>query len=181
VPRYAAFLRAINVGGRVVKMERLRELFETLAFQNVATFIASGNVIFESRNTNPGELEAQIEHLLMTGLGYEVATFVRSTTEVANIAVRGPAAHGEIEAGARLYVAFMRQSADRARQQAALALKGPLDELHFQERELYWLVRKQQFLESAITGAALERVLNSPITVRSSNTVRKIAARYPPL
>ena len=46
--RYVALLRAVNVGGRTVKMDRLRTLFEELKLRNVETFIASGNVIFES-------------------------------------------------------------------------------------------------------------------------------------
>lgn len=52
--RYFAFLRAINVGGHVVKMDRLRQVFESLAFSNVETFIASGNVIFESTSHSAG-------------------------------------------------------------------------------------------------------------------------------
>ena len=49
MPRYITFLRAINVGGHTVKMDRLREIFESLGFANVETFIASGNVVFERR------------------------------------------------------------------------------------------------------------------------------------
>ena len=67
--RYIAFLRAINVGGHVVKMDALRRLFESLGFSNVETFIASGNVLFET-NLN-SDLEKKIEpncakHLAMT-------------------------------------------------------------------------------------------------------------------
>ncbi len=46
MPTYVAFLRAINVGGHNVKMEVLRALFEAQGYADVATFIASGNVIF---------------------------------------------------------------------------------------------------------------------------------------
>jgi len=49
MPRCVAFLRAINVGGRTVKMDYLRSLFEDLGFADVETFIASGNVVFESK------------------------------------------------------------------------------------------------------------------------------------
>jgi hypothetical protein len=52
VTRYVVFLRAINVGGRRIKMDHLRRLFEALGFFNVKTFTASGNVIFDS----PAEL-----------------------------------------------------------------------------------------------------------------------------
>jgi uncharacterized protein (DUF1697 family) len=49
VMRYVAFLRGINVGGHRVKMEHLRDLFTALRFSQVATFIASGNVIYDFR------------------------------------------------------------------------------------------------------------------------------------
>ena len=48
MPRYIAFLRAVNVGGRIVKMDELREHFAAAGFSDVETFIASGNVIFSS-------------------------------------------------------------------------------------------------------------------------------------
>jgi uncharacterized protein (DUF1697 family) len=55
--RCLAFLRAINVGGHIVKMEFLRDLFERLGFSNVKTFIASGNVMFEIQSKNAQILE----------------------------------------------------------------------------------------------------------------------------
>jgi uncharacterized protein (DUF1697 family) len=47
VSRLFAFLRAINVGGRTVRMERLRREFEFFGFPGVETFIASDNVVFD--------------------------------------------------------------------------------------------------------------------------------------
>src|SRR5690349_8708838 len=84
--RLIAFLRAINVGGHTVKMDVLRRLFEELGFQNVETFIASGNVIFDAPNGDYGALEKQIEVHLRASLGYEVVTFVRSAPELARVA-----------------------------------------------------------------------------------------------
>ena len=84
--RYVAFLRAINVGGRhLVKMDALRRLFEELGFTNVETFIASGNVVFESKSRSAASLEKAIEAHLQKSLGYEVKTFIRSESEVAEI------------------------------------------------------------------------------------------------
>jgi len=60
MPKFIAFLRAINVGGHVVKMDQLRRFFEALGFANVETFIASGNVIFESKSKDPAALQRQI-------------------------------------------------------------------------------------------------------------------------
>lgn len=85
--RFIAFLRAINVGGgRTVKMQFLRQVFESLGFSKVATFIVSGNVVFETTTKKTMALERKIERALKKALGYEVRTFVRKEAELAKIA-----------------------------------------------------------------------------------------------
>ena len=76
--RYIAFLRAVNVGGRVVKMPVLKKAFESLQLSNVETFIASGNVVFETAASDVLKVERKIEARLREALGYEVTTMVRS-------------------------------------------------------------------------------------------------------
>src|SRR5688572_17321275 len=105
MPRHIAFLRAINVGGHNVKMETLRALFESLGFDEVETFIASGNVIFETKGAASRSLEEKIEKQLAGGLGYEVVTFVRSPAEVSAIAAYEPFPGAE---GNALSVALLR-------------------------------------------------------------------------
>jgi uncharacterized protein (DUF1697 family) len=74
--RCIAFLRAINVGGHTAKMDDLRQLFQSLGFSGVETFLASGNVVFEATSRNTKALEKKIEKKLQEALGYEVATFI---------------------------------------------------------------------------------------------------------
>lgn len=88
--RYIAFLRAINVGGHVVKMDALRAHFTRLGFGSVETVIASGNVIFKATGASPSDLEPMIAEEVERRLGYEVATFVRSPAELADIAGQRP-------------------------------------------------------------------------------------------
>src|SRR5262249_50157354 len=89
--RFIAFLRAINVGGgRTVKMQSLRQVFDSLGFSMVETFIASGNVIFKKKARKSKTIKKNIEKALQEALGYEVRTFVRSETEVAKIAKNQP-------------------------------------------------------------------------------------------
>ena len=66
---YIAFLRGINVGGHNVKMEVLCEQFEAIGLSKIETFIASGNVIFESRSADTAKLEVKIEKQLALSLG----------------------------------------------------------------------------------------------------------------
>src|SRR5687768_9945680 len=109
--RYVAFLRAINVGGRYVKMEELKRHFVEMGLEEVSTFIASGNVIFESRARDVPALERKIEQALKEGLGYPVATFIRSTQELAAVAEHDPFPDCP-DAG--VYVAFLHDAPDEA-------------------------------------------------------------------
>jgi len=177
--RYIALLRAINVGGRTVKMEKLRELFDWMGFRSVETFIASGNVIFESPARDGASLEKRIEGALQTSLGYEVATFIRTPAEMAAVATHQPFPAAEIALpDAALYVAFLRVAPTDEVAGKLLALRGDLDDLHVLGRELYWLAR-HKMNESKINNTVLERILGSPATVRNITTVRKLAAKYP--
>ncbi len=178
MPKYVAFLRAINVGGHTVKMDCLRALFETLGFANVETFIASGNVIFDSTSRSTRALEKKIESCLLEALGYEVATFIRSTAQLADIAQHKPFADSELKAeGHALYIGFMASEPSDAAKKKLLSLATKVDDFHINGREVYWLCRKK-FSESEISGALLARTLGMPATLRNSTTVKKIAAKY---
>jgi len=174
--KYVAFLRAINVGGNhVVKMDHLRGLFESLGFKNVATVIASGNVIFDSPAKSATALEKKIESHLQASLGYEVVTFVRSKSELKSIAEYRPFADAEIDAdGHSLYIGFLTGSpSDEAKRKlASLATKD--EEFHFSKHELYWL-RRKTFTDSRLSGPLLEKTIGMRTTLRNSTTVKKIA------
>jgi uncharacterized protein (DUF1697 family) len=178
MPRQVALLRAINVGGRIVRMAELRTLFEELGFANVETFIASGNVIFDSRVTNGQRLEQQIARHLKAALGYEVAAFIRTIAEMAVIAAYRPFPAADLRAdGASLYVMFLPGPLSRTRRRDAEALSTPQDALHVRGREIYWLARRK-LTGTLVDGAALAKAIGAPTSMRNMNTVRKIAERY---
>jgi uncharacterized protein (DUF1697 family) len=174
--KHIAFLRAINVGGRTVKMDRLRGLFEQVGHGDVETFIASGNVIFRSPAEDTRALEQQIEAHLRASLGYEVATFVRTAAEVAGIATYAPFPTDEIESNT-LYVGFLQGPPGDEAVGRLAALRTPLDEFHVPGRELYWLCRTT-ISQSKVSGAQIERALGMSTTLRNVTTVRKLAAKY---
>ena len=174
-PRYVAFLRAVNVGGRVVKMATLKQIFEDLKLAEVETFIASGNVIFTSPAEAP-RLEARIEQGLQQALGYPVAAFLRTTEEIAAVAERDPFGT-PVPPGGRLYVAFLREAPPAAARRKVAALTTPKDGFAVHGRELYWLCAVPS-MESIISGATLEKVMGQA-TLRNINTVRRLAAKYP--
>ncbi len=175
--RFIAFLRAINVGGHTVKMDHLRELFESLGFSSVETFIASGNVAFETRSQNAKALEKKIENALRESLGYEVATFIRTEAELEAIANYTPFEEAALRTATALNIAFLSEPLDDKTAQKVMALRTDIDDLHLHKRELYWLCRKKQS-ESTFSNALLEKALGKPSTLRGANTVKKMAAKY---
>jgi len=178
MPKYIAFLRAINVGGHTVKMDHLRDLFAALGFRNVETFIASGNVIFDSTSKNTRALEQKIESCLQESLGYEVATFVRSTSELRDVAEYQPFPDLELgAAGHVVYIGFMAAEPSDTAKEKLLSLATKIDDFHLKGREVYWLCRAK-FSESGVSGALLAKTLGMPATLRNSTTVKKITAKY---
>ncbi|MCC7021022.1 MAG: DUF1697 domain-containing protein [Ardenticatenales bacterium] len=179
MPKTIAFLRAINVGGHNVKMEQLRALFEQLGFDAVETFIASGNVVFETDAAPDAGLEADIEAHLKAALGYEVATFLRTDAEVAAVAAYEPLPAVAMAGVAAFNVGFL-TSPLTADEKAVLAgFNNDIDDFHSHGREVYWLCRTKQS-DSKFNNNAFERALRRRATFRGRNTVLRLAAKYPP-
>jgi len=176
VPRYVAFLRAINVGGHVVKMDVLRDQFEALGFSDVETFIASGNVLFSSRAKTVAALERKIEERLKAALGYEVATFVRTCDEVSALAAYAPFPPAMVRSAVSLWVGFLAAPMPPAAQQALQALETPFDSFHVNGREIFWLRRKKQS-ESTLSNAVIERALKARCSFRGMNTIVRLTSR----
>ena len=174
--RYIAFLRAINVGGHVVKMDTLRKLFEEIGLSHVETFIQSGNVIFDSSARKAATLESKIERQLEQALGYEVITFVRTLPELADVAQLDPFQGADTVPEATLYVAFLKEVPDKEARRKLLSLQTEYDDFHVHQREAYWLRRQRE--GSVFSGAFLEKALSAPATMRNLTTVRKIVAKY---
>ncbi len=177
--RYIAFLRAINVGGHTVKMDALRAIFESLGFSNIETFIASGNVIFETSSKDHKALEGKIEKKLKEALGYEVVTFIRTDAELAAIAAYKPFKKSELDAAMALNVAFLADPLDASSKKKLITLKTDIDDFHAHGREIYWLCLKKQS-ESTFSNVLFEKMTGLRATFRGINTIRKMTGKYPP-
>jgi uncharacterized protein (DUF1697 family) len=177
--RFIAFLRAINVGGHTVTMQRLKTLFEALGFSSVETFIASGNVIFSTRAKDVAALQRKIEGHLLKSLGYEVKTFLRTDAEVAAIARYQPFPAAQLKAAGALSVGFLAEPLEPATKKVLLALTSDSDAFHVHDRELYWLCKGKQS-DSEFSNVRFEKILRTRATFRNVNTVVRLAAKYPP-
>ena len=179
MPRLIAFLRAINVGGHTVTMERLRKEFEAVGLKDVETFIASGNVIFTARSGDLAAIEKKIEARLRQSLGYEVATFVRTCDEVAAIARYQAFKAPRMKAARAFCVGFLERPLDAAATRGLMSFKSEIDDFHTAGREVYWLCQKGQS-DSAFTNARMEKALKVRATFRNINTVARLAAKHGP-
>ena len=175
--RLIAFLRAINVGGHNVTMAELRGLFEGLSFKGVETFIASGNVIFDSRSGDMAALERKIESQLLRSLGYEVKAFLRTVPEVTAIARYQPFDESKLKAAAALNVAFLANPMVAEAEKALQSLKTEIDDFHVQGREVYWLCKLKQS-DSKFSNTRFEKIIQARATWRNRNTVVRLAAKY---
>ena len=175
-PRVFAFLRAINVGGHTVTMDKLRGLFEELGLEEVATFIASGNVMFTSPGTSLPALERKIATRLEESLRYEVATFLRTAPEVIAIANYKPFAEAQIRGAGAFCVGFLAQPLDTTGKKSLVTLESAIDHFKMHGREVYWLCDKKQS-ESKFSNAVFEKTMGIRVTFRGGNTVAKLAAK----
>jgi uncharacterized protein (DUF1697 family) len=177
VKQYIAFLRAVNIGGHIVKMDALRRVFESLGLTGVETFIASGNVIFQSQSKAIADLEASITHALLAAFGHDLTTFVRSSSDLAKIVDYEAFPKSEIEKAAAYNVAFLLDPADVTSRQKLASFESPIDQFTVHGREVYWLCAKRQS-ESTFSNAVLEKTLGVRSTLRGMSTLLKIVAKY---
>jgi uncharacterized protein (DUF1697 family) len=175
--RYVAFLRGMNLGGRRITNDDLRSHFEALECEEVATFRASGNVIFVADGESPAKLTARLEEGVADALGYEVPVFLRSAKELLAIAAHEPFAAKVLDASAgKLQIALLTKKPTARVGERALALSAKADRLAVKSRELYWLPQGRMS-DSELDLKALATILGS-MTIRTKGTIDQIAAKY---
>ena len=170
---WAAFLRAINVGGRRVSSADLCAPFEELGFEDVASFRASGNVVFTAKSKSEAAVRRKVEAALREALGYEVVAFLRDTKEMRALAAAKP--FGKSPQG-KLHVAFLHKPASAAVRKKVLAMATPRDKLKFAGRELYWLT-SGAMMDSDLDMAGISKLIGET-TFRTKGTIEQIAAKW---
>jgi uncharacterized protein (DUF1697 family) len=158
-------------------MSVLREAFESLGFSGVATFLGSGNVVFETRAKDIGKLEKKIGWRLQEALGYNVPVFVRTRAELNEVAAFEPCEASKIQ-GVDVNVILLASNLDPKSKAKLLALGTETDAFMVRGREIFWWRRKKPGT-SLFSTVPLAKVLRAPFTIRSTNTIRKLVTRWP--
>lgn len=158
-------------------MNVLLKAFQSLGFAGVATFLGSGNVVFETKAKDIGRLKQKIERRLQRTLGYSVPVFIRTHAELKEIAALEPFEDSGIP-GTDLNIILLAGNLDERSKAKLAALATENDGFRVRGREIYWWRRKKP-ATSLFSTVPLAKALRAPFTIRSTNTIRRIVAKWP--
>lgn len=174
MPTYIALLRGINVGGKnIIKMAGLKATFESLGYQNVQTYIQSGNVIFNTTETNKLELEGRLEAALSSAYVYDSSLVLRSVNEMRSIVDHAPVGFGSDRAAYFYDVIFLKETLPASVALEYLPPREGIDQAFPGDGVLYFIR-----LSTMASRSQLTRLTNLPIfprvTIRSWNTTTRL-------
>ena len=168
--RYLALLRGINVGGNnLIKMADLKTCFQRQGFEDVVTYIQSGNVVFSAPGSGSGELVRRIEATLSATFGGQASVVVRSQGQMRAIVQRAPDGFGTQPARYRYDVIYLKAPLAAAAAMKSVLVKPGVDEAHAGPSVLYF-----SRLISKASQSRLGKLVSLPIyksmTIRNWNT-----------
>ena len=173
MPRYVALLRSVNIGGYGrMAMNDLRETFGSLGYDNVVTYIQSGNVLFSTSSKSEKAIVEAIEGRIAHDFGDAPAVLLRTVPDLRRVGSKSPYAKGGANP-ARHHVTFLDAAPSKATIKALELPPSGQDELVVDGREVY-VHTPNGYAETKYTGTFLERRLGVVSTTRNWNTVTKL-------
>jgi uncharacterized protein (DUF1697 family) len=174
MPRYVALLRGINVGGKnLIKMTDLRACFEEHGFRSVATYIQSGNVVFETSDRSSARVGQRIEEMLTARFAYPASVVLRSRNQLRTIVEGAPDGFGTRPSRHRYDVLFLKPPLTAAAAVKRVPTREGVDEVHPGMGVLYFTR-----LISRASQSRLSEVVSLPLyqsmTIRNWNTTIKL-------
>jgi uncharacterized protein (DUF1697 family) len=171
---HIALLRGVNVGGNMLKMERLRATFAELGFEGATTYLQSGNVLFGAKGA-PADLAAMIEKKVSEATRLPVSVIIRTPAELKRIIAASPFLKDAGVEPKTLHVTFLAGAASQAGLAALGKLQSGRDRWHAAGAEVY-LCCPTGYGRTKLNNTALERALNVRATTRNWNTVTALHA-----
>jgi uncharacterized protein (DUF1697 family) len=174
MPVLISLLRGVNLGGhRKVKMDDLRALYESLGFENVQTYINSGNVIFKTSGRDMVRLRKRIEDAIESACGFRSDVVLRTPADLQGVIARNPFAARPGIDGSRLAIHFLGADPSAAAREQVRAIDAAPEELLIDGRELY-IYYTNGMARPKLSLALVEKTLKTSGTSRNWNTVRKL-------
>lgn len=170
---FVALLRGVNVGGKNnLSMGALKTNLSGAGFEDVATYINSGNVLFTSRQTDARKLETKIERLLSSQHKLECKVVVRSLSEMKQLVENLPAKWNGDKTWAH-NVMFLRHSIDSKEVLKELAAKPVIEKVFYRPGAVLWSARRSDIKKSSMNKLSSRKIFQD-MTVRNPNTARKL-------
>jgi uncharacterized protein (DUF1697 family) len=166
---FIALLRGVNVGGNVLKMNRLREVCEELGFKNTRTYVQSGNVVFESDRA-AGSIAGMIEKRLAKECGIAPSVIARTRAEMQKIIAANPFLKEKGIDLSKLHVTFLAEAAGTEAKTKLAAIKAGVDEFHVAGKEVY-LHCPVSYGETKLSNNTIQKTLSITATTRNWKTV----------
>ena len=171
---YISILRGINVSGhRMIKMEALRQLFTDLGFQNIQTYIQSGNIVFQDKKADQQKLEKKIAKAITEKFTFDVPVIVKEVDELKQIIADNPFLTDKTKDIAHLHVTFL---ADNPNQENFNKIKDgqyQADEFYLIDKVIY-LYCPNSYSNSKLTNGFLESKLKITATTRNWKTTNEL-------
>jgi uncharacterized protein (DUF1697 family) len=169
-----SLLRAVNLPGHnKVKMDALRDLYESLGLRGAQTYVASGNVVFKTDAKDLARLQKKIEDSIEKAYGFRTGVMLRTSDELKDIIRRNPFAKRSGIEPNKLVVSFLTGEPSAESKQKIAQIKVGPEELYLDGRELY-IYYAGGIGNSKLTAALIERALKVSGTARNWNTVTKL-------
>ena len=173
--KYISMLRGINVSGqKIVTMQELKTLYESLDLKNIKTYIQSGNVIFESPDTDVSELINKLETAIKQTFGFSVIVIIRTENEFQHIIEKNPFYGKRKEDIKKLHVTFLSDTPSKSSINSMIKkVEQGVDEWFITEKEIY-LYCPNGYGRTKLTNNYFENKLNVSATTRNWKTVNKL-------
>jgi uncharacterized protein (DUF1697 family) len=174
MPAYIAMLRGINVGGHnTIKMEHLRALCSDSGFQNVETYVQSGNIVFQTRIEDPSNLSRRISEKILRASGFDVPVIVRSSIEMRSVIANNPFLKEKGIDSSKLHVTFLSETVQESvLKRLERLLKNP-DRFYGAPREIY-LYCPGGYGRTKLSNNAIEKALSVRATTRNWKTTNTL-------
>jgi uncharacterized protein (DUF1697 family) len=173
---YIALLRGINLGGhKIVKMDQLRKAFEEFGFEDVKTYIQSGNVIFKAPAQIPANLAKRIEEKILRQFGFPVPVVVKTAVELGEVISANPLLKERGIDVSKLHVTFLSCAPDKLALKTLDAVAAAPDQFCYFGQAVY-LHCPNGYHTTRLGNNVLGKMLKVGTTTRNWNTVNKLWA-----
>lgn len=171
---YISILRGINVTGKkLIKMKDLRELYASLNFQNIISYIQSGNVIFAHTEKKAAKLQQKISEQIMAIYGFEVSVIVLPLQDLKQIIASNPFTKDTDKNHKFLHVTFFSTKSSNVDLQRIESKKMNREDIVITEKAAY-LYCPEGYGKTKLNNSFLENVLKTTATTRNWKTVNKL-------